>query len=295
MADRGHWASRTPRKPVDEPVEPHEPGPDAAGNWTWTVYDSRPEPVSDGVEATPVVAPRPRRRWPWAVTAVAAAVVAVVAVRAVPTPAGLDAERPPAAAAAPERWGQVDAGLTAGLVTVHGGGEADGVVLAGELIVTSRSRIQGDQRPPADGFALQAAADGQSAVGAKILGVDEATDIAVLEAPGLNPHGLARPGRTVGVGETLTLLDDQGGRQPVVGIAVTVTGVDQTCSRAGSTAHPSGFQFSLQVTSAEPGAAVVSAYGRVVGLYFGGDDATHHCAIPIADVLAVLGAVESGG
>lgn len=217
--------------------------------------------------------------------------VAVVAVGAAPTPAKLDAEQPPAAVA-PAQWGRVDASLTAGLVTVHGGAEADGVVLAPELVVTSHSRSRGDQRAPEDGFALRAAADGRSAVGAEIIGVDEATDIAVLRAPGLNPHGVARPGGTVDVGETLTLLDDQGGRQPVVGIGVTVTGVDQTCSRAGSTSRPRGFQFSLQMASAEPGAALVRADGTVVGVYFGGDDATHHCAIPIADVLAVLARVE---
>jgi S1-C subfamily serine protease len=292
MADRDRRVTRWPRQRVGESIEPREPGPDVAGNWTWTVYDGRPESVSDGVEVAPPAVPRPRR-WPWAVAAAgAAAVIAVVAVRAAPTPAEPDAERPPAAAA-PAQWGQVDASLTRGLVTVHGGGEADGVVLTGEVIVTSHSRLQGDQRPPDDGYALQAAVDGQSAVGAKIIGVDEATDIAVLRAPGLDPHGVARAGGTVRVGETLTLLDDQGGRQPVLGVAVTVTASDQTCSRAGSTARPKGFRFSLQVASAEPGAALVRADGTVVGVYFGGDDATHHCAIPIADVLAVLAASES--
>jgi hypothetical protein len=288
MADRrGHGFFGRPRDPIDEVLAQDDPRPGDTAPRTWTIYDGRPETVSDGVEPMPSPAPPSRRVWSWTVTGLAAAVV--VAVVAVSMPATQEAGTQPAGAIAPAQWGRVDASLTAGLVTVHGGAEADGIVLAPSgLIVTSYSRIQGDQRLPADGFQLLAAVDGQDAVAAEIAGFDGPTDVALVRAPEFVPASVARPGGAVHVGDTLTLLDDQGGQQPVVGVGVTVTATDQTCSRAGSTARPTGFRFSLQVASAEPGAALVRADGTVVGMYFGGDDATHHCAIPIADVLEVV-------
>ena len=125
-----------------------------------------------------------------------------------------------------------------------------------------------------------------------IVRADAKADIALVRAAGLTPAGVARPGAPVRVGDTLILLDDQGGRLPVVGIEVTVTASSHTCSRAGSTARPKGFAFTLPVATAEPGAALVRADGTVVGMYYGGDDATHHCAIPIADVVDLARGVQ---
>lgn len=297
MADpRGDGSLDAPWDPVDaaywpddQPVNSAETAP------TWSVYDGRPESVSDGVESMPSPAPGLQRRWPWAVAGVVtaagvlAAAIIIVGATVVVTPRSEGTESHEAPVVAPAQWQRVDPSLTAGLVIVNGGAEADGIVLTSSgLVATSYARIMGDLRPPADGFQLLVAADGQDAVPATILRSDAATDIALVQAPGFVPPSVAKPGTPARVGDTLTLLDDQGGNQPVVGIGVTVTATNHVCSRAGSTGHPRGFQFSLEVASAEPGAALVRPDGTVVGMYYGGNDTTHHCAIPIADLLEAI-------
>lgn len=252
------------------------------GEPSWQVYDGRPESVADGVSRLPAPTRRPHR-WPWAVAGVAAAAAAAVASVAV-IPAGPGAEPRPRGVVAPATWQPVDASLTAGAIIVNGGAEADGIVLTSAgLVATSYSRIMGDLRPPED-FGLSI--DGRPAT---VVTAGEATDIAILSAPGFVPDSVAKPGTPVRAGETLTLLDVQGGGLPIVGIGVTVTAIDQICSRAGSTARPTGFQFSLDVATAEPGAALVRPDGTVVGMYYGGNDATHHYAIPIPDIVEAAG------
>lgn len=265
-----------------------EASPDPA-TWTWSVYSGSPEPVSDGVEHAPTPRPRRGRPWGWAIAGVAAAVAIPVTTRLVTTPADSAAQARPRAAAviAPDRWSKVDESLTAGLVVVSGGAsEADGIVLDSTgLIATSYTEVSGNTLSPPQGLDLRVVPDGHDAVSGTIVHADADADIALVRASESVPTSVARTGTPVHVGDVLTLLDDQGGRLPVVGIGVTVTAIDQTCSRAGSAARPTGFRFSLPVASAEPGAALVRADGTVVGMYYGGDDATHHCAVPIADVL----------
>lgn len=265
-------------------VEPR-PGLDEP---SWQVYDGRRESVSDGVPCAPAPAPR-MPRWPWAVAGVAAAAAVGVVAVAVVTSTG-PASRPGSnAVVAPATWQRVDASLSAGAILVSGGAEADGIVLtATGLVATSYSRIMGDQRPP-DEFGLNI--DGLPAT---IVAADEASDIALVRAPGFVPESVAKPGTPVRVGERLTLLDNQGGGLPIVGIGVTVTATDGVCSRAGSTARPAGLQFSLDVATAEPGAALVRSDGTAVGMYYGGNDSSHHCAIPIAAVLEVARTHNAG-
>ena len=261
-------------------AEPH----DETAAPRWPVYDGAPESVSDGVAPIPGPPGRPRR-WPWAMAGLAVVTI-VISSNLSGTSSGPVPEPGPAAVVAPAAWGRVDPSLTAGVVTVHGGGEADGIVLTSTgLIATSYSRIRGDSRPPTDGFELRVAVDGHDAVPATIVGTNEDADLALVSASAALPLSVATPGSPVRVGDVLTLLDDQGGNQPIVGIGVTVKATDRVCSRAGSMARPTGFGFSLSVASAEPGAALVRADGTVVGMYYGGDDAAHHCAIPIADIL----------
>ena len=251
----------------------------------WEVYDGRPEPVSDGLPATSPPKPRTWHRWAWLVPAVAIAIgTAGPGTRPHPDP---EPAMPAPAAFAPERWTTVDESLAAGLVPVYGGAEADGIVLTPSgLVATSHSRLMGDHRPRGEG-GVWIAAGGRNFMEIEIV-ADEESDVAVLRAAGFVPSSVAVPGTPVREDETLTLLDIQGGRDPVLGIGVTVTKTDQVCSRAGSKARPTGFRFTLQVATAEPGAALVRADGTVVGMYYGGDDATHHCAIPIADVLKTI-------
>lgn len=275
---------------ADEPAGPAEhltgePTPPG----TWPTYPG-------GTDALPGVAepaPARRRRWPWAVAAAVVALVALVwvGVRGAPVPLVLQPQQQ--WPIAPAQWQRVDASLTHGLVVVGGSAEADGLVLTQSgLVATSYTRIVGDT--PED-FPFGVVADGQDGVQATMVAADRAADVAILQAAGFSPASVVTPGTPVQVGETLTLLDDQGGRQPVVGVAVVVTATDQTCSRAGSSARPTGFRFSLAVATAEPGAALVRADGTLVGMYYGGDDASHHCAIPVADVLRVARAAGYGG
>lgn len=259
----------------------------------WPIYTGPPDSVTDGVPPRSAPsAPRHNGLWTAAVVgtvvAVAAAAVGVVAATIVPAPqAAIPVTGPKVIA--PAVWSPVDPSLTAGLVVVSGAAEADGIVMTpGGLVATSYSRINGDLHPPADGFGLRLTPDHQGVFPASITHADAAFDIAFLSATDFTPSRVARPGTPVHVGDVLTLLDDQGGRQPVLGIGVTVTATEQTCSRVGSKAHPTGFQFSLNDATAEPGAALVRADGTVVGMYFGGNDATHHYAIPIADVVKAM-------
>lgn len=252
----------------------------------WPVYDGRPGEVSDGTAPVPATAPQQPPSWWWAVVGFVGVTVIMVgfggvlrSTRTVPQP-------PPPDAVAPGWWSPVSPALTAGAALVSGAAEADGIVLSSSgVVATSYSRIKGERRPR--DFQLDVVADGEG-WDATLLVADEDTDIALIRVSGSAPSGVANPGTPAQVGDTLTLLDVQGRRQPVLGIGVTVTATDQVCSRAGSEARPVGFQFSLDVATAEPGAALVRADGTVVGMYYGGDDATHHCAIPIADVVEVM-------
>lgn len=92
---------------------------------------------------------------------------------------------------------------------------------------------------------------------------------------------------------SLTLLDDQGEGQPVVGYPITVSGTDRPCFRSGAAmiSRPKGFEFSLPLPTAEPGGAVVRDDGTVVGMYYGSDD-DPHCAVPIEDVAEAVRDVE---
>lgn len=261
----------------------------------WPTWPGPPDAVTDGLPSAPAPTAPPQRSGKGAAAvigtaaAVAAAVASVVAATLSGAPTSVVPAQRPEAVIAPPVWSRVDPSLTSGLVVINGAAEADGIVMTADgLVATSYSRITGDSRPPTDGFRLWVEADGQESLAASIIRSEANSDIALLSAPGFNPSRVARPGTPVHVGDVLTLLDDQGGRHAVQGIGVSVTATNQACSRAGSKAHPTGFQFSLDTATAEPGAALVRADGTVVGMYFGGNDATHHCAIPIADVVKVM-------
>lgn len=259
---------------------------------TWPIYPGPPDSVTDGV--APTLALAAPRRWTWTsavigtAVAVVAATVSIVTATIVAVPESVNPITRPRVVV-PSVWSQVDPSLTAGVVVVAGAAEADGIVMTSSgVVATSYSRINGDSHPPADGFDLRIATDRQGTFPAAITHADATSDIAFVSASGFTPSRVAKPGTPVHVGDVLTLLDDQGGSQPVLGIGVTVTATEQTCSRVGSKAHPTGFQFSLNDATAEPGAALVRADGTVVGMYFGGNDATHHYAIPIADVVKAM-------
>lgn len=242
---------------------------------SWPVYDGRPEAVSDGAPMpVPAAAPPRQPAWLWPIVGLVGAMVIGSELAGIPRPTPTAPEPRSPDAVAPGWWVPVSPELTAGAVVITGAAEADGIVLSSSgVVATSYSRITGERRPRE--FDLT------------ILAADSDTDIALVDWGGV-PSSVAKPGTPVQVGDTLSLLDAQGGRQPVLGIGVTVTATDQVCSRAGSDARPVGFAFSLDVATAEPGAALVRDDGTVVGMYYGGDDATHHCAIPIADVMEAM-------
>ncbi len=241
---------------------------------TWQVYDGRPEDQSDGLEPRPLAS---TPRWPWPAAAGAALVTAGLLGTILP-PTG-PAGTPGSGAVAAAGWQRAEGFERAGAVLVGGVMEADGIVLTPHgLVATSLTRIRGEGRPGEYGYSI----DGSPAT---VVATDEAVDLALVQAPGFEPPGVARPGPPVQVGETVTLLDVQGADLPTLGIAVTVTGTGEVCGRAGSPSRPIGFRFSLDVATAEPGAALVRSDGSVVGLYYGGDEASRHCAIPIDDVL----------
>ena len=295
--DRPVAVNQTPQPREHGEAFADSPFSSVAPGRIWPTYPGPPDGVTDGMAPEPAELTPSRRGWNGklavvgAAAAVVAAVSSVVAASVVGAPTAAVPAQRPQPVIAPAVWSRVDSSLTSGLVVVSGGpgAEADGIVMTAEgLVATSSSRITGDLHPAADEFPLWVEADGQESLAASVVHTDAATDIAFVSAPGFVPSRIATPGTAVRVGDVLTVLDDQGGRHPILGIGVTVTAIDKTCSRAGSKAHPTGFRFSLDTATAEPGAALVRADGTVVGMYFGGNDATHHCAIPIADVVKAM-------
>jgi S1-C subfamily serine protease len=197
-------------------------------------------------------------------------------------------------------WSPVKASLTAGLVRVRVTAtvEADGIVLTKDgLIATSYARLVGLNGSAAsiNAVELDVIADGGMPMRARLVGFDASRDVAVLRVPGYTPAAVARAGKPVRKGDALTLIDDQGEGQPIVGAAVKVSAVEQRCSRSGAEmlSRPEGFEFSLEIPTAEPGGAVVRDDGTVVGMYYGGDN-NPRCAVPIADVAAVVHDVARG-
>ena len=272
---------------------------------TWPVYGAEPD-RRDGIDDFVPSVP-PRRPWGGGLIAVVATslVVAAIGIGVVLSP-----DRPaesPTDVSAPKpfvpdgpQWTRVATSLTAGLVRVQVTAtvEADGIVMTEDgLVATSYARLVGLNGSAAsiDAIELNVIADGGMPMRAAIVGFDLSRDIAVLRVPGFAPSSVAKLGTTTRKGDTLTLLDDQGGGQPITGYPVTVSYTKQKCSRLGAamTSRPTGFQFSLDSATAEPGGAVVRGDGSVVGLYYGGDG-NPHCAVPIADVAAVVRNVASG-
>jgi S1-C subfamily serine protease len=264
----------------------------------WPVYEAG-STRRDGVDDTD---PAPRRRRPWGLVAAVAGVSAALIGAGVTLAGGPSAETASVSRAkpAPEpkpfvyEWSQADASLTAGLVRVRvtADVEADGIVLGEDgLIATSYARLVGLNGSAAaiEAVELDVIADGGMPMRARLVGFDLSRDVAVLRVQGYTPASVAKAGKPVRKGDALTLLDDQGEDQPIVGAAVKVAAVNQQCSRSGAQllSRPEGFQFSLDTATAEPGGAVVRADGTVVGMYFGGDS-NPRCAVPIADVAAVV-------
>lgn len=299
---------------TDLPPAPGEAEPSSGDAWpgqqghrrpSWPVYGAR-SGRSDGVDDGLVVpAARPARARLVAVVAGSVMLAATVGAVLSRAPAEPDASPParseprPVPPAGPQ-WTPADASSAAGLVRVQVTAtvEADGIVLTDDgLVATSYARLVGFHTSPTliEAIELNVVADGGMPMRAGIIGFDAARDVAVLRVPGYKPSSVATPGAPVETGDTLTLLDDQGGDQPIVAYPVTVSATKQQCSRAGAAmiSRPRGFTFPLDPATAEPGGAVVRDDGTVVGMYYGGDSETH-CAVPIAEVAAVVRDVERG-
>lgn len=306
----------TRRETLSDAAVPPGPNQPEHSNWPawatrgdddragWPVYEAG-SAQRDGVDDADHT---PRRRRPGGLLiAVASASVAVIAVGA--TLAGSPAAQvPPVSREKPAvetkpfvyEWSPADASLTAGLVRVRvtANVEADGIVLGEDgLIATSYARLVGlnGSAMAIEAVELDVIADGGMPMRARLIGFDASRDVAVLRVQGYTPASVAKVGKPVRTGDELTLLDDQGEDQPIVGAAVTVTAVKQPCTRNGAAmlGRPVGFQFSLEVPTAEPGGAVVRDDGTVVGMYYGGDS-NPRCAVPIADVAAVVRDVGRG-
>jgi hypothetical protein len=277
--------------------------PDHRGSWP--LYGDRPTGADGPGDHTPSVPGR--RRWDPLVVLLAAAVILGAGFllfggrptvpEVVPAPASSVPQRAPSSG---PRWAPVDAALTAGLVRVlvTANVEADGIVMTRDgVVATSYARLVGLNGSAAaiDAVELRVVADGGMPMRADIIGFDASRDIAVLRVPGYTPASVARLGAPAKQGERLTVLDDQGGDQPIVGHPVTVGALAQRCSRVGAAmiGHPSGFQFSLDLATAEPGGAIVRDDGSMAGLYFGGDS-NPRCGVPIADVAEVVRQVVAG-
>lgn len=271
---------------------------------TWPVYDAEAD-RRDGIDD--VDPPPPRRPWgdliAVVITSLVVAAIGVGVVRSRDRPAAespTDVSAPKPFVPDGPQWTRVASSLTAGLVRVQVTAtvEADGLVMTTDgLIATSYARLVGLNGSAAsiDAIELNVIADGGMAMRAEIVGFDLSRDVAVLRVPGYTPSSVAKLGTPVRKGDLLTLLDDQGGDQPITGYPVAVSATKQPCSRIGAAmiSRPRGFQFSLDLATAEPGGAVVRADGSVVGLYYGGDN-NPHCAVPIADVAAVVHNVALG-
>lgn len=300
----------TRREALHDAAAPPGPTEPRRSNWpawatradddeaAWPVYEAGAA-RHDGVDDADHT-PRPRRRGGLLI-AVASASVAVIAVGA--TLAGSPAAQVPSAArekpaAETKRfvyeWSMAKASLTAGLVRVRvtANVEADGIVLTKDgLIATSYARLVGLNGSAAaiEAVELDVIADGGMPMRARLVGFDLSRDVAVLRVEGYTPASVAKTGKPARLGDVLTLLDDQGEDQPIVGAEVKVSAVKRPCTRSGAEmlSRPVGFQFSLEAATAEPGGAVVRDDGTVVGMYYGGDS-NPRCAVPIADVAAVV-------
>lgn len=295
---------------ADGSSAPDDPGPTSWPVWPrdevdpsppWPAYDAEAGRLDQVDDAVPAVLPR--RRW--------AGVVAIVATSFVVAAAGagvlLSRQRPadvapqaarvqpmPMRPAGPQ-WTPDGLPPAAGLVRVEVTAtvEADGIVMTDDgLVATSYARLAGLGGGDAmvNKVELDVVADGGLPMRAEIIGFDASRDVAVLRVPGFTPSSVARTGTPVKNGDALTLLDDLGEGQPVVGLPVTVTATGQQCWRSGAAmiSRPEGFRFAVPIDSAEPGGAVVRDDGSVVGMYYGGDAEEAHCAVPIAEVAAII-------
>lgn len=271
----------------------------------WPAYGTGPadaDGVDDGVPAT--VPPR-RTHSAAGLAPLLAIVLAGIGIGTVAAGQGSQptspvVSRPQPAVHAGPQWRPVDPLLTTGLVRVEvtAAFEADGIVMTEDgLIATSYARVAGffDSFGAVEAIELDVVADGGMPMPAEIVGFDAARDVAVLRVPGYTPASIAQLGTAVGEGDELTLLDDRGEGDPVVGYPISVTATDQPCSRPGAAmiSRPRGFRFQLDVASAEPGGAVVADDGSIVGMYYGGDDGPH-CAVPIDEVAEVVRRVALG-
>lgn len=295
--------------PPDERTTPPPTGPawpvwpDRRADPGWPVYGSAPHDPDGPDDAPPATPWRPTRSLLVAGVTLGVVIAAVglssVSRTATSASAPVRVDPAPVRVDTGPQWTQADASLTAGLVRVQvtANVEADGMVMTDDgLVATSYARLVGLNGTSSQIAAveLRVVADGGMPMTARVIGFDAARDIAVLRVPGYTPASVARVGGAVRKGDTLTLLDDQGGDQPVMGHQVTVIGTGQRCSRVGAEmiGRPRGFTFGLELALAEPGGAVVRDDGTVVGLHYG--DASVHCAVPIRQVDAVVRAVAAG-
>ncbi len=277
---------------------------DAGSPHTWPVYD--PDVRHDGVnDVSPPPPPRHPRRLLIAISAVslvvAAAGVGSIVLRSRAT---TTRQVSPTSVRTPvvtgPQWTNAAPSLTRGLVRVQvtANVEADGIIMTKDgLVATSYARMVGLNGSDLDisKVELNVIADGGLPMRAKLIGFDATKDVAVLRVDGFTPSATAKLGSPAKPKEALTLLDDLGEGQPVWGHPVSVQATNQPCSREGAAmlSRPRGFQFSIDSSEAEPGGAVVRDDGTVVGMYYGGDT-DRKCAVPIADVAAVVNNVKRG-
>ncbi len=279
---------------------------DATSPHTWSTYSWAVD-HSDGVDDFAPPPPTPRRPWRLLIAITAASLmvaltgVAIIVARSQATttpPEDTAVEPPPALTGA--QWTPAAPSLTAGLVRVQvtASVEADGIVMTKDgLIATSYARLVGLNGSDAsvNQAELNVFADGGLPMRAQIIGFDASKDVAVLRVDGYQPASVATLGSPAKAKDALTLLDDQGEGQPILGYPVSVSATNRPCSRQGAAmiSRPRGFQFSVDSSAAEPGGAVVRDDGSVVGMYYGGDSDLR-CAVPIADVAAVVRNVSRG-
>lgn len=271
----------------------------------WPTYDPNTQ-HHDGIEDFSPQPSPPRARRPLFAIAAASLLVATVAIGTIayrsqvtPAPPATPAFVQPPPFTGPH-WTNAAPSLTSGLVRVQvtANVEADGIVMTKDgLIATSYARMVGLNGSDIDisKVELNVIADGGLPMRATLIGFDATKDVAVLRVDGYTPSTPAKLGAAVKPKDALTLLDDQGEGQPVLGYPVTVGSTNRRCSREGAAmiSRPAGFQFLVDSNEAEPGGAVVGDDGTVVGMYYGGDTDLK-CAVPIAEVAAVVRNVSRG-
>jgi putative serine protease PepD len=281
--------------------------PERAVRARWPIYNSTRDHGEGVLDFTPAAPPQPHRARLIAVVS-ASVTVAILTVGALVAESAATRASPqtrevvPNSDVAMAQWTRANSAGTAGLVRVQVTPtvEADGIVMTRDgLIATSYARLVGlgGSAASINDVQLRVVPDGATPMRAEIVGFDAAKDVAVLRVPGFRPTSVAKPGAAVKAGSDLTLLDDQGLNLPITGLPVTVTATNQPCSRSGAAiiGRPKGFTFALDaaLATAEPGGAVVSSKGALVGMYYGGDADTH-CAVPIAEVAEVVDNVRRG-